>query len=248
MKRIITLIAAIAAFSTTKLNAQSFTMQADTVTLNLTGGVGTGLAMLNDTVRTVSGSATLHWHVIYSDFPASWSTGSVTGICDNNQCYNLSSLWPSGAYRTSIPYTSGGIKDFHMQINQSVLTGGGCHYTTVRLANDGATPADSTTATFKICRDATGVNDVNNVFSSVKVYPNPAANEAQLSFTLTETSEVAMGVYDLTGRMVYVQPVTTMNAGVKTLVIPVSDLAAGMYNVVLTAGSSKVTNKFIVAK
>ncbi len=247
MKKIVTLLAAAVTLCTAKVNAQSFTMTSDTVTMNLVGGVGSGITTLDDYVASVTGAVTLHWHVIYSDFPTSWK--GACGICDNNLCYTLNSLWPSGTYKTSSPYTSAGVHDFHMQINQSGLTGGGCHYTTVQLTNEGATPSpDSTTATFKICRDATGVNDVNNVFSSVKVYPNPAANQAQLSFTLTETSEVAMGVYDLAGRMVYVQPVTTMNAGVKTLTIPVGDLAAGIYHVVLTAGDNNVVQKFTVTK
>lgn len=245
MKKIFTILAAAVTLCSTKVNAQSFTMTADTVTLNLVGNPdSTGIVSLNDYVATVTGSVTLHWHVIYSDFPATWI--SACGICDNNLCYPMSLLWTSGNYKTSFPYTASGNKDFHMQVSQSVLRGGGCHYTTVQLTNEAA--MDSTTATFKICRDATGVNDVNNVFSSVKVYPNPAMNEANLSFALTETSDVAVGVYDMAGRMVFVQPVSKMNTGNKSIAIPVGNLAPGIYTAVLTAGDNRVAQTFSVAK
>lgn len=247
MKRCFTWIVLLVCLSITRLAAQSFTMTADTVTLNLVGSPGaTGLVLLNDNVATVSGSVTLHWHVIYSDFPLTWDTAA--GICDNNLCYGVTQLWPSGNYKTSNPYTTAGIKEFHLQINQGQIHGGGCHYTTVQLTNEGAIPADSTTVTFKVCRDATGVNDVNNIFSSVKVYPNPANNEANLSFALIETADVAVGVYDIAGRLVFVQPVAKMNTGNKSIAIPVGNMTPGIYTAVLTAGDSKLSQKFTVIK
>ncbi len=245
MKKIFTILAAAITLCSTKVNAQSFTMTADTVSMNLVGSPdSTGIVSVNDFLDTVTGSVTLHWHVIYSDFPATWI--SACGICDNNLCYPMSLLWPSMNYKNSSPYTASGSKDYHMQVNRGGLTGGGCHYTTVRLTNESA--MDSTTITFKVCRDATGVNDVNNVFSSVKVYPNPAMNEANLSFALTETADVAIGVYDMAGRIVFVQPVAKMNTGSKSITIPVGNFAPGMYTAVLTAGDNRVAQTFSVAK
>lgn len=240
MKKLLLLLA-IAAMVGNKSQAQSFTMQADTVYFTLSGS---GIDAISDTVAPAAASVTLHWHVIDSNFPTSWIAAS--GICDNNLCYNMNSLWTSGALKTSYPYTASGIHDYHLQVDNNTITGHGCYYVTARL-KDYATN-DSADVTFMICRSATSVQQVAGPLANVELYPNPATDAASMSFNLAKNTSVALSVFDAAGRQVYSRTATQMQSGINYVRIPTGNLPTGVYYVILNADGNKVTQKLSVIK
>src|ERR1044072_7223758 len=64
--------------------AQTFTVEADTVK----GSIYGDLNLIDQITNTSSSSMKLTWKIMDNDFPASWSTENVLGICDNNYCRN----------------------------------------------------------------------------------------------------------------------------------------------------------------
>jgi hypothetical protein len=87
-----------------------------------------------------------------------------------------------------------------------------------------------------------------NVFvnEDVVIYPNPAADNATVSFTLTEEAAVSIVVRDLSGKVVYTIDYASMVAGQQyNETIDLSGLAQGMYTVTLSANGAQTTQKLI---
>lgn len=238
MKKLFTLVfVAIGLLGSIKGNAQSFNVTADTVWYTISGS---GVYNIDDRITAIVGSDTLHWNVVATDFPADWIRAS--GICDNFNCYNLNTLWPSGAVKQSDTYTNTGNRDFHLQLNRDTAQTPGTYYVRCKLVN--RTAMDSVYATFMVKRIGVGVNDVNSSFGNVNVYPNPAADFVNIPLNLATAATVTISITDMAGRVVYNMPATTVNSGKQTLKMPASDLPAGVYNATIMVGSEKHTFRF----
>ena len=89
----------------------------------------------------------------------------------------------------------------------------------------------------------TGINELANV-SSMSLYPNPAVDQATLSFTTTEATELNVYVLDMSGRSLFN---TTLNiaVGAQSLSIPTADLQSGAYIILVDDGSSISTQKLM---
>jgi hypothetical protein len=92
---------------------------------------------------------------------------------------------------------------------------------------------------------------VSNVVAGVEgmvVFPNPAANDAHVRFTLKNASTVNFSVYDVIGREVFTAPAEKMNAGGQQINFSTADLASGMYNVVVRTENGQLTQRLSVVK
>ncbi len=83
---------------------------------------------------------------------------------------------------------------------------------------------------------------------SLNVYPNPAVNEANVSFELTNASDVTVTVTDLAGKVVYTNNLGTTAAGKHNVEINTAALAGGIYTVNFNANNTVVTKKLSVKK
>ncbi|MDH4474129.1 MAG: T9SS type A sorting domain-containing protein [Fluviicola sp.] len=90
--------------------------------------------------------------------------------------------------------------------------------------------------------------DENTADFSVNVFPNPAVNEATVSFELTNTSDVTLTVTDLAGKVVYTNNLGNTTAGKHNVEINTAVLAGGIYAVNFSANNSVVTKKLVVKK
>ncbi len=86
---------------------------------------------------------------------------------------------------------------------------------------------------------------INDVTLSVSVYPNPATEIAYAKISVNERAVVDIFVYDLTGKLVYTDKTSKLEAGVHTIEIPVSDLNMGTYLVQCITGNTKKTVKLL---
>lgn len=91
----------------------------------------------------------------------------------------------------------------------------------------------------------TGLTDNTLVSNAVNVYPNPTANNVTVSYTLTEESNVAIVVTDLSGKVVFATESGLQGAGTYSPSLDLSQVSQGMYTVTLTANGSQVTKKLI---
>jgi hypothetical protein len=89
-----------------------------------------------------------------------------------------------------------------------------------------------------------GVNEINNDVE-IGIYPNPVADKIELSYVLKNTMPVTMKIYDVQGKVVKMQGPVTQIAGQQKLVVPVSELAAGNYSVVLETRDARLSGSFV---
>lgn len=92
-----------------------------------------------------------------------------------------------------------------------------------------------------------GVEEVKNI-SDFQIYPNPATTTANVRFNLTNTSDVAVEVFNSNGQSVYTAAQGKMNAGSQTVSINTQDLAAGVYMVNVRANGQSTSQLLNVAK
>lgn len=103
----------------------------------------------------------------------------------------------------------------------------------------GTSPTRTASVTVNTC---VRVADNNIVWS---VYPNPAKDRATISFEATENAEYIVSMFDVTGRLVVRNQVNALS-GNNTAELILSDLAAGVYSVVLQSTDAKSVMRLIV--
>jgi len=92
-----------------------------------------------------------------------------------------------------------------------------------------------------------GLNEETAQFA-VNVFPNPAVNEAKVSFELANASDVTITVTDLAGKVVYTNALANSAAGKHSVQINTEAFAGGVYTVNFNTNSAIVSKKLIVKK
>lgn len=212
-------------------SAGSFSLTHDSLTVTVPNSGASPVNFFNPIV-VPSGSVTLQWKVVYTNFPSDWLSVGATGVCDNHLCYGNVPI-TTGTTQTSEPYTVSGTNDFHVQIIPDSFVTNGCYKIKVKLWNQ-ANPNDSTLTTFTLCRYPLGVPVVKS--AEPVIYPNPAASELNVVFDAgADVSHIS--VYNLIGKVVSVYRVNGNSANLNLENIP-----SGIYFLRLTNSSGQVVS------
>lgn len=95
--------------------------------------------------------------------------------------------------------------------------------------------------------NVTGIDDVE-VISSAGLYPNPANDNATLSFELTEGTNMYIDVINSVGQSVYNTDLGQLNGGNHIFNVPASEMVPGFYFVNLTTDTGVVSTKMQVLR
>ncbi len=93
-----------------------------------------------------------------------------------------------------------------------------------------------------------GVDEINAEVAGLNVYPNPANNSTQLSFTLSTSQDVTVIVTDLSGRVVSTELFANRVAGGNIIDLPLDAIADGMYMVSIKSENAIATQRLVVRK
>lgn len=93
-----------------------------------------------------------------------------------------------------------------------------------------------------------GINEKENTFSELSLYPNPSKENATITFVLSSETNVTINVTDITGKLVLSSTNNNMQQGTNTMNINVSDLNAGIYFTTVLSDLGSKTVKMIVTK
>ena len=93
----------------------------------------------------------------------------------------------------------------------------------------------------------TQINPIKT-FSLNNAYPNPFNSSTMISFTLSETSEIRLIIYDIRGREVEMIEEGLLKAGAHQLKFDARDLVSGVYFVKLECSEFKSMKKIILLK
>ncbi len=99
-------------------------------------------------------------------------------------------------------------------------------------------------------RTTSGINVSDNDITSLigDAAPNPATGNVTVAYTLLNTSDVALTITDLSGKVIATQNEGSKNAGVNKLTFDVSSLDAGVYFYSVTINGDTATKKLVVTK
>jgi hypothetical protein len=240
MKKLFTIISIGCALVAGKTaQAQSFTVQHDTVWITPTGS---GITEAHSDITNITGSdITMEWKVIATDFPDDWVDNS--GICDNASCYSGSLLWvnatSSGTAHEAI-YTPSTLGTFKLQINLDGSTTTGTRYMRARVANKFPSVNDTAYVVFMVTKNPTSVGTVKAA-SEVSLYPNPASTSVNVVYeAAADIKNIA--VYSIIGRQMAMYRANGNNSASMN----VENMPAGIYFVRLlnSKGDIVATRKF----
>jgi hypothetical protein len=77
----------------------------------------------------------------------------------------------------------------------------------------------------------------------VDIYPNPATDNATISFEATESGKTTISLSNMLGQEVYTNSLGLMSSGKVT--IPLQSMASGVYSVTLKCGNAVINKKLI---
>jgi PKD repeat protein len=92
-----------------------------------------------------------------------------------------------------------------------------------------------------------GVNEIENV-NNVSLYPNPTSNITNVSFDLTENTNVAINLYDMSGRLVKAIPTQYLTSGNNSITLETSEVNAGVYFANITTDKFSKTYRLVIIK
>lgn len=138
--------------------------------------------------------------------------------------------------------------DFGDQTNSSATNpvhafAGNGSYTVILTATNGNC-SDTTHLTVVL---SVGIEELETIGQAV-IYPNPAQNEVNVGVYLNEATEVAINIYDVTGKLVAEGYKGLMNSGENTVKLNTTDLNSGLYSTVITTGKSVKNLRLILTK
>jgi len=81
---------------------------------------------------------------------------------------------------------------------------------------------------------------------SVKLYPNPAIDKATISFNLEKQTKIAVQLMDANGNIVLKQASKTFDKGEQQIMLSVSKLQRGIYQLNLLSGGDVLGNTRLV--
>lgn len=97
-----------------------------------------------------------------------------------------------------------------------------------------------------ISYSSTGIGSIEANQIAFDVYPNPATTRASVDFTLSNSEEVTLEVYNKIGSLVYTRAEGNLLPGEYTFEIPTSDLAKGIYMVNIKTAQGSSMKKLVV--
>jgi len=106
--------------------------------------------------------------------------------------------------------------------------------------------------------DRDGSEEVSKVISvdiesersgDVNVYPNPAIDQINIDINLKNSKQVSIDIYNSTGQLIQAGVINQrFPKGVYNAIVDISDLNAGVYNIMITKDTEVVSKKLIVLK
>lgn len=89
-----------------------------------------------------------------------------------------------------------------------------------------------------------GLNEATNV-SALNIFPNPAADEVNVSFNINDASDLKVEVLDMTGKVIETVTESSQVSGLQKSTINTTDYAAGMYMINIATKEGSVQRKFV---
>lgn len=122
---------------------------------------------------------------------------------------------------------------------------GGSNHTVYYNENDGDN-SHNLNAAITQALGATGMSEVENTIVNLNVLPNPGKNSACITYSLNQSKEVSIEIFNVLGEKVKTIALEKQTAGKHTSPIDVETFSNGIYFIKLNASTTSEIVKFIV--
>jgi len=95
----------------------------------------------------------------------------------------------------------------------------------------------------KINNISSSVNGLKTSEFSINIFPNPASTECTITFSGTLSNKANISIYDITGRLMLSQPLTSANTTISIIALP-----PGLYQCRVSDGETTITKKLVVMR
>jgi hypothetical protein len=113
---------------------------------------------------------------------------------------------------------------------------------------DGANRTIVNAERIKMSNLPVGFEDISKDEASLKVFPNPTANLTNLSFNLSESKQVSIEVFDITGKRLIQEEMGQMVQGNQFIELDVANLPEGFYFLNLRLNDEVITKKISIVR
>jgi hypothetical protein len=95
--------------------------------------------------------------------------------------------------------------------------------------------------------DTTSIREISAAVKRVSVYPNPARDIAEVSYTLEKGGDVVVSVYSVSGKLAREERFSQVAPGAHSAFIDIHRLARGAYFVCVTGPDDRPVRKLLIA-
>jgi transforming growth factor-beta-induced protein len=99
-----------------------------------------------------------------------------------------------------------------------------------------------------ITPEVTAIQEEISLLNNTSVYPNPATDRVNVSFELSNSSEVSIDVYDMVGQKIVERNLGIMPVGAHDFVMGTESMGNGIYIIIVNSGNSAFANKVRVVR
>ncbi len=178
------------------------------------------------------------------------NAGTISAIAGSSQI--LFSGAKANAVHTSATLGSGSPSSHTFKFRWVAPLSGDANIFTSAMAvnNNGVNSGDATVATMSLgltAASTTGILSLDNVATTISVFPNPSNESVTLQYHLTSESSVNATLYNLQGQKISVLFNDNQNVGLqtKTVIYP-QGLEAGIYIVKLTQNGKELAERMLI--
>ncbi|MBK5285550.1 MAG: T9SS type A sorting domain-containing protein, partial [Bacteroidia bacterium] len=98
------------------------------------------------------------------------------------------------------------------------------------------------------CSQRLAAETENNLSNEVAIFPNPVTNTTTISFSLTQSQNVSLKIFDVSGRLVSTLADKIFEAGENELAWNAEDVNAGIYFLRFQSAENLQMEKLVVTK
>lgn len=172
-------------------------------------------------------------------------------ICDdyaNTACASLNTWKTNNGFDNAITFSDASINmaDYSSTGMPKIVVVGGANHTVFYNANNTVNASSLQSAIDAAL--STGINQPGNVSTSLNIFPNPAAHNAEIKFFLEKSSDVILELFDLKGQKVKSLFSGKLSQGDNTLKVDFSNYNGGMYLIKLNADGSNRYMNVVISK
>ncbi len=92
-----------------------------------------------------------------------------------------------------------------------------------------------------------GINTLEDISSSISLFPNPAQDQVNIAFTLNDAKNISIGIINVLGQTTYSTDKKMLFSGENIIPVNIKDIKSGIYFVTISDGINSVKKTLVVA-